>query len=286
MYSMNARFRTHYEVLGITRNAKPHEVKRAYDRLCADMRAETVPPDSRRLVRVQTAYEVLSDPARRDAYDEELRRGPLPPEARRRAWIAGACAAIVALGAAAYFATRTRGPRPRTETELLSAVNPAVGRVHAVDVSGRTQPLGLAVAIGPERLAMLCEGLAPNMELVVRIGSRDVQASVLDATGKRGYCLVRAPNAGSWPLAVARRLPRVGDRVYATRVSASGEVSLLEGRVQRVERHGGGAVLEVSGPAAHEEAGGPLLDVWGRVLAIADGRGHDVTVDESDARYE
>ena len=283
---MNAAQRTYYEILGITRNAKPHEVKRAYDRIRAELRTETAAPDPRRLVQVQTAYEVLSDEARRAAYDEALRRVPMRAARKRRLWVLAGGAAIVALGCAAWFATRPTGPKPRTETEILSMVTPAVGRVHALAISGGTSMLGIAVAIGPGRLAMPCGGLAPGMELVVRIGSRGAPARVADASGQHGYCLIRAPEAGSWPLPVAGRLPRAGDKVYIARVSPSGDVSLLEARVERIERRAHGAVLQLSGAAAHEEGGAALVDVWGRLLAISDGRGGEVPIDESDARGE
>ena len=201
---------------------------------------------------------------------------------RRGAWIAGALLAIAVLGAVAYAVVRNAGARAASEMEILSMATKAVGRVHAVEVSGRTRSLGLAFAVAPGRFATPCAGLAPDAELVIRIGSRDAAARVLDAAGEHGYCVVASTQAGTWPLAVAGRLPSVGERVYATRVSDSGAVSLVEGRVEGIERARRGAVPHVSGPAAHEEAGGPLLDARGRALAIADGRGGLVPIGASD----
>jgi len=285
MYFMNTTHRTHYQILGITRNAKPYEVKRAYERLRSEMRSEAAALDPRRLLQLQTAYEVLSDEARRAAYDEELRRGRIEPADKRRLWIvAGSCAGAIALGLAAWLASRPNAPPPPGETEILSMVTPAVGRVRAVDMSGHATLVGLAFAIGPGRLAARCEGLAPNMELVVRIGSRDVQARATDAAGGRGYCILGTAQAGSWPLAVAERLPAAGDKVYGVRVSDSGEVSLVAGRVRRIERGTRGAVLELSGDAASEEAGGPLLDERGRAIGIADGHGRGAAIEEGGAR--
>jgi hypothetical protein len=282
---VNTPHRTHYQTLGITRNAKAYEVQRAYDRIRHEMRSEAAAPDPRRLLQVQTAYEVLHDEARRAAYDEELARGRVERASGRPPWmVALAGGAVVLLGLVAWLGSRPRGPRPVGETEILSLLTPAVGRVHAVDMSGNARPLGLAFAIAPGRLAMGCGGLAPNMELVVRIGSRDVQARAVDAAGRHGYCVVHAAEAGSWPLAVESRAPAAGDRVYAVRLADSGDISLLAGRVQRIERGARGAVLEISGDAAREEAGGPLVDEWGRALAIADGHGRGLAIDEGDAR--
>ena len=285
MYFMNTPHGTHYQILGITRNAKSYEVKRAYERLRAEMRSEAAAPDPRRLLQLQTAYEVLSDEARRAAYDEELRRGRIEPADKRRLWmVAGACAGAIALALVGWLASRPKAPRSPGETEILSMLTPAVGRVRAVDMSGHATLLGLAFAIGPGRLAARCEGLAPNMELVVRIGSRDVQARATGAAGERGYCVLGTAQAGSWPLTVAERAAGAGDKVYGVRVSDAGDVSLLAGHVQRIERGTRGAVLGLSGDAASEEAGGPLVDERGRVVGIADGRGRAAAIEEGGAR--
>ena len=45
--------RTLYEILGITRNAKPHEVERAHRRLRGRRQQETAPPDARAAALVQ-----------------------------------------------------------------------------------------------------------------------------------------------------------------------------------------------------------------------------------------
>src|SRR5579883_2858429 len=68
---MAANKRDYYEVLGISRNATEDEVKRAFRRL-----AKQYHPDANkeqgaeaRFVEVNEAYEVLSDPQKRAAYD-------------------------------------------------------------------------------------------------------------------------------------------------------------------------------------------------------------------------
>ena len=264
---------THYQILGVTRNAKPAEIRRAYDRLRAKMRDESAPPDPRRVVLLQNACDVLCDEARRAVYDESLREGPRLPVRRRTAWIAAGLLVALALAAIFHFRSVERREAASSEREILSAASVAVGRVHAVDMAGQATPLGLAFAVGEGRLLMACAPLAPNHELVVRIGTRDIPARAADVSGASGYCTLSAPGTGSWPLAIAAAPPREGDKVYATRVSESGELSLAEGRVSRIERDARGAVLEASGDASREERGGPLLDAQGRVIAISDGGG-------------
>jgi len=271
--------RDHYRILGVTRNAKPEEIRRAFERLRAAMREEATPPDPRRVVLLQDAYDTLSDEARRAAYDEALREGAPRAANRRGMWIAIAVGIAVALGLAALpFRRSDDGAPARSETEILSAASVAVGRVHAIDISGRATPLGLSFAVGHGRLLMACAPIPPNSEIVVRIGTRDVPARIAAASRGDGYCALDAPAAGSWPLAIAPSLPQEDAPVYATRVSATGEVTLARGNVHRIERRGAGAVLELSGDAAGEERGGPLLDAHGRVVAIASGEGRFAAV--------
>src|SRR6185369_15581077 len=60
-----------YEILGIGRDANSIDVGLAYERRRAEA-AKRVPPDASEVALVQQAYEVLSDPARRAAYDASL----------------------------------------------------------------------------------------------------------------------------------------------------------------------------------------------------------------------
>ena len=64
--------RDHYEVLGVSRDASPEEVKRAYRRLARQHHPDTNQDDGgaeAEFKLVAAAYEVLSDPDRRRNYD-------------------------------------------------------------------------------------------------------------------------------------------------------------------------------------------------------------------------
>jgi molecular chaperone DnaJ len=63
--------RDHYEVLGISRGATADEIKRAYRRLARELHPDANPdPDAEtQFKEVAHAYEVLSDPQRRQRYD-------------------------------------------------------------------------------------------------------------------------------------------------------------------------------------------------------------------------
>ncbi len=64
----------HYEVLGLTRAAKPSQVRAAYRSLARKHHPDVSkePDAGERFVRINEAYEVLSDPERRNAYDQIL----------------------------------------------------------------------------------------------------------------------------------------------------------------------------------------------------------------------
>lgn len=75
----------HYDALGLSKEAPQEEIKRAYRKLaraCHPDVAGDDPEAAKRFNRLQQAYEVLSDPDRRRAYDSEGSGRPNP----RRAW--------------------------------------------------------------------------------------------------------------------------------------------------------------------------------------------------------
>ena len=80
---------THYEVLGVAVHATPDEIRRAYRRCARDHHPDANPADAEaageRFRQVALAYQVLSDPGRRAAYDASLARraGAGEPQPRR-----------------------------------------------------------------------------------------------------------------------------------------------------------------------------------------------------------
>lgn len=70
--------RDHYAALGVPADATPAEIKAAYRRLARASHPDRNPGDAaaeRRFKRIARAYEVLTDPRRRIAYDQRLSFG-------------------------------------------------------------------------------------------------------------------------------------------------------------------------------------------------------------------
>src|SRR5262245_9725292 len=145
--------RDYYELLGVARDASDDEIKRAFRRLARELHPDvsTEPDAAERFKQVAEAYEVLSDPQRRDTYDRfghaGLRSGGFAPTEFDLGDISDLFSAFFGEG---IFAQASRaGARAR------GADLPAVVEITLADAfTGVTVPVPLRVAVECDR----CEG--------------------------------------------------------------------------------------------------------------------------------
>lgn len=267
---MSSPSETHYDLLGVRRDAKTGEIRRAYDRFTAEMALDTTPPDARRALKMKEAYEVLVDEARRDEYDRTLTLARTV-KAKPRPALALAAGALVLL-AAGYFVLKPAPPPERLvkkDTEIQFDATRALARVRALDISGRAIPAGLAFTVEPGVMLTACELVPPGTQLVVTIGKREAPARHSAVDEASGLCKIAVEGGGSWPVPIASSGPRAGDKAYAASLSAGGEAVLVETSVKRVYADARGKAIETVPPAKPGSAGAPLLDVLGRVIGIS-----------------
>jgi len=267
---------TLYDVLDLPRDSDATAIALAVKRARADLARETTAPDARRCALVQQADEVLCDPQRRAAYDKSLNvpNVILLPGGRtvRPRW-AGALAGLVTFAAALFFTLHKPPPPPpqgtatRSPEEILATAAFSVGYVQAIDLSGRSTPAGLAVAIDEGVMVTTCHGLVPNTQLLVRLTGRTAGAHVVMVDEERDLCKLSVEGAGSRPLPLAGEAPRVGDPVYAITFGNDGQVA-RPATIKALPPTAQGNVIELSVAVPPSASGGPVVDTAGRLVGI------------------
>lgn len=269
---------TLYDILGLERDAGPGDIVRCYRRLSAEMQREAAAPNPRRASLIREAYEVLSDPQRRAAYDKSLKGpsflGVAGGEKPKRKWGMLVAGIALALGALYYFMIGS-APQPQhagpalSLQELHTAASVSIGRVNRVEMSGARSILGAAVAVEEGVMMAPCEGIGPGAQILVRIPPRDLPAQLRKIDEKLGLCRLAVSGGASWPLPMTGRVPNVGDAIYAANLNALGEVVVSPGVVKKVVRGANGTVIDSTARAGPPVDGSPLLDAEGRIVAIA-----------------
>jgi hypothetical protein len=278
MAPMSKKIPSHYEILGIASNAKHNDVGLAFNRKMRAIRREDAPPDLKAESRLREAFEVLGDLDRRAEYDAKLRAEMIKPKFGKNH---GAIAALflVAVGAGLYWylrpqltpeivALEVEGPG-KPYQEIVNAAIPAVGRLQTVEMSGQSLHAGIAFTVEEGVAVTSCQGLSPTAVLNVAIPPRVIPARVTMTDTELGLCKLEVLGAGTWPLSVSPEPAKVGDLVYTTQLTSKGDVSLRQAKVKSIRANGKASILEVSVPLMAQHAGSPLLDLQGRVVAVA-----------------
>jgi hypothetical protein len=270
---------TLYQLLRLDPRARPEDIERAYKRFRVEMDDPSAAPDARREAQMKAAYDTLSDPEKRAAYDEQLKKavfvGAAPPPKPERTKALLAVAVLLAVAGGAFFYLQPKKQPPAaivpgiSEMEVHTAASVAVGRVSRLEMSGARSNLGAAVAIEPGVMITPCSGLVPGTQILVRIPPRDMPAEVKQADEATGFCKVAVTGGASSPLPLTAVPARIGDAVFAASLGPLGEVIILPGEVKKVISGEKGRVIESTARVGPPIDGTPLLDNRGQIIAIA-----------------
>jgi S1-C subfamily serine protease len=297
-----------YQILGIDTDANELDVGLAYQRRNYELDRDGKTDDNS-VALVRQAFEVLSDPKRRAAYDATLTTQKEKAAAQLQAQSPdlvldgdeedgeekknllipiAAAVAIVAVGL--YFVFKPAAPAPQAAApveapppkpapppvlqplsaeQILSNASFNAGQVLSYEMSGRAVPVGLAIAVEPNAVITTCHGIPPNSQLVVKVGKEVNSATMTVSDEELDLCKFTVANLTVRPVTVSPQEARVGDKVFVLGANARGEFALTEGAVKNTKVAKAVKLLELTLPIAPNASGGPVYDVFGRLVGIA-----------------
>ena len=298
--------KTLYDILGVPRDANTIDIGLAHQRRSEEFQ-RAVPQDPGAEALLHEAYEVLNDPARRAAYDASLvtadERAAAaqqaepdlviedePATGKRVPWPAIAVGAVVVL-AILFFALRpdrlpdpdvnpepvAAAPKPApppapkalAAADILKQASSATGKLVSVAMSGRSTPLGIAVAIEPNAMVTTCHGIQAGGKLVVVAGTETYAADLAITDETLDLCRLSVTGMNAKPFPIATEEPRAGDKIIAVGMNAAGELAATEGTIKQLVASANGKVLELSVPISSTASGGGVFDPYGKLVGIA-----------------
>ena len=268
--------RTLYDVLGVPRTAKPREIGLAYDGFRAQQERVDSIPDPRLAAQMKVAYDTLSDPGKRAAYDQSLderhaERQLNRPARRTASIVAGVVALVAAAIVASLYVARQKevaAHAPPTRQQLLALGLQLTAPVGETRISGEVSNAGVALATAPDQMVTPCHAFAAGAQITVGSGDKASRAEIARADAERDVCVlhVKDPNEtlAKWQMVD----PRPGEKVYAAVRDDPRPAQLREGSITRaIPDAKGGAAWQVSLPPTVPN-GTPLLDASGKVVGI------------------
>jgi S1-C subfamily serine protease len=160
-------------------------------------------------------------------------------------------------------------PKALAAAEILKQATRSGGRLVSVEMSGRSVPIGVALAIEPNTMVTTCHGIQAGGKLVVMLGADTLAADLTITDETLDLCKLSVAGMSAKPLTPAPEEPRAGDRIVAVGMNAAGEFAATEGTVKRLVASPNGKVIELSVPIAASASGGGVFDLQGRLVGIA-----------------
>ena len=294
-----------YEIMGVPHDAMDLDIGLAHTQRLKELQ-RAVPPDPGAQVLLHQAYETLSDPKRRAAYDASLVTAAEKAAAAEQAatpdlvleggdeeenpakkFIGPAIGVVVALVVIGYFVMRGNNvppppppvveapkpeppppPKPLTAAQVIPIAMKSTGRVMSYTMSGSAVPLGLALSVESGAMVTTCHGIPVSSQVVVKVGP-DSNSATLDVTDEvLDLCRLLVASFAGPPIPIATDEPRVGDAIFVVSAAPAGNITVVEGTVKGLVASPNGKVLDLSVPVAQGSSGGAVLDAFGHLIGI------------------
>jgi S1-C subfamily serine protease len=307
MAAMAPAKKTLYEILGVPADAGPEDIGHAHERRVLEMRRMNN-PDPNATALVQQAYEVLSNPKRRAAYDAglvtaaeksaaaqqatdlEIEAGDGEDDRGRKLRLLGMVGGMALILVALFFVFRPRQPpappppepvveapkpppppppKARTANEIVADANTSSGQLLSYSMSGAATPLGMAVEVETGQMVTTCHAITAGGKLVVRVGKEVLPADLTITDETLDLCRLSVAGLTTPPHRIATEDAKAGDKVFVVSMNAKGEVAATEGKVNQLRPTPHGPVIDVSAPIAASGSGGGVFNEFGQLVGIA-----------------
>jgi len=160
-------------------------------------------------------------------------------------------------------------PKALAAADILKQASSASGKLVSVEMSGRSTPLGIAVAIEPNAMITTCHGIQAGRKLVIVVGAETFAADLAITDETLDLCRLSIAGMDAKPFAIATDEPRAGGKIIAVGMNAKGELAATEGTIKQLLTSPNGKVLELSVPIAATASGGGVFDEYGKLVGIA-----------------
>jgi len=160
-------------------------------------------------------------------------------------------------------------PQPLSAQQILTYATFNAGQILSYEMSGRAVPVGLAIAVESNAVLTTCHGIPANSQPVVKVGKDANSATMTVNDEELDLCKLTVSNLVVAPVTVAPEEAKAGDRIFVLGANAKGELALTEGTVKGTKMAKSVKLLELSMPIAPNASGGPVYDVFGRLVGIA-----------------